>query len=194
MISEFQALFEFVTGSRSLPKVFAQKRIGVITWPDAHRVADTLLKQIKSSWAPDLVIGLGRSGALWGGWLAGNLGALRIAVVDCSYSQPQGRRAVSFPGGNGVLSSLLTTHALNSKVLVVEGAATTGQTFAEFIKQHEPQLCGWNIRFAVLYTNVIVPDALVQYVGQRALEPWPEKFPWHQSPSWPTFLHGGPSI
>ena len=41
----------------------------MFTWDNALRIAEKVLKEIqKNSWKPELVIGIGRSGGIWGGW------------------------------------------------------------------------------------------------------------------------------
>jgi hypoxanthine phosphoribosyltransferase len=150
----------------------------ILTWDDALRAATTLLERVEGSpWKPEIVIGIGRSGGIWGGWLAGNLG-LPFAVVDDRYeSGPEGRR-VEFPGGQDVLVSLRKLHGDSIRPLVVDGATSTGQTPSEFRRRFAEQLKGWDVRFAVLYRNP-TSAASIDFVGVEGPEPWPDKFPWH---------------
>lgn len=53
------------------------------TFASIERDLIRVLKYIdESDFRPELVLGLGRSGAFVGGWLAGNLGSLPIEVID----------------------------------------------------------------------------------------------------------------
>ncbi len=149
-----------------------------VTWDDALRVAEELLGNIEGSgWKADLVIGLGRSGGIWGGWLAGNLGSLPLAVIDLVYEETSGGRTVRFPGGREVLSYLRESHPGRCNVLVVEGASSTGQTPHEFREEFASEISNWDVKFGVLYKNPTVAVEIA-FVG-KDLEPWPRRFPWH---------------
>lgn len=149
-----------------------------LTWDDALRTAEKVLTRIRDSgWRPELVIGIGRSGGIWGGWLAGNMGSLPFALVDDRYQSDESFR-VDFPAGHGVLASLRETYPEKRRLLVVEGASSTGQTLSNFVEQFSKELEGCEVKFAVLYQN---PAAVVRidFVGEVGPEPWPKKFPWH---------------
>jgi len=164
-----------------------------ITWDDALRVADKLLRQIEAEengWEPEVVIGLGRSGGIWGGWLAGNLGTLPLAVVDLKYTGSETGIEVAFPGGEGVLDTVRKTHGDKLRVLLIEGATSRGTTFREFLKRFENQLAGWDVRKAVLYRNP-ASDARLDFVGKGDLVPWPtdrKPFPWQDRAGYRPFL------
>ena len=150
-----------------------------LTWDDALRVARTLLEKIEGSeWKPAVVIGIGRSGGIWGGWLAGNLGGVPFAVVDDRYEQTAEGLRVEFPGGEDVLGSLGRLYGDNLRILLVEGATSTGQTPLEFQRRFARQLNGWDVRVAVLYKNPS-SAASIDFVGMEGPEPWPARFPWH---------------
>ena len=150
-----------------------------LTWDDVLRVAEQVLDQIEQgTWKPDVVIGLGRSGGIWGGWLAGNLGSLPLAVVDISYDPSPSGMNVTFPGGADVLTSIRRSRGEHLKVLVVEGATSRGQTPQEFFRSFATELDGWDTRLGVLYKNP-ASTAVVDFVGSHDLEPWPQRFPWH---------------
>lgn len=164
-----------------------------ITWDKALRVARNLWDQIVAGmldtgdeFKPDLVIGLGRSGGLWGGWLAGNLGSLPLVVVDIKYEKTAQGLQVSFPGGEEMLSLIRKQYGDDLHVLIVEGASSTGRTPLEFQSQFEEQLSGWTCKLAVLYQSV-TSTANIDFVGER-LEHWPGKFPWHDKESYKPYL------
>lgn len=150
-----------------------------VTWDDALRVAERLLVEIEGNdWKPDIVVGLGRSGGIWGGWLAGNLGTLPFGVVDLKYHDGPTTRTVSFPAGDAVLAALIANGNSAQQVLVVEGAASKGQTFDEFRSVFGERFDQSRMKFAVLYQSS-TSSAYIDFVGERGLEPWPKVFPWH---------------
>lgn len=168
-------------------------------WYNALRMARRVKVQVQQSgWKPDVILGLGRSGALWGGWLAGNLGTKPIFVIDLQYLNKD--EYVTFENIKEDLSALQKRYGENANILVVEGAASTGQTlrkFKDLCKELGFEFC---IEFAVLYTSVVAerPEWIsIKFVGRRALEPWPKSFPWHEDQGWLRFLrsdnHGMPS-
>ena len=90
------------------------------TWEDAFAVARKLLGDVESSgWKPDLVIGLGRSGGIWGGWLAGNLGSLRFIATDILYDDSSWVRKITFPGAIQVLNAAQEILSGSVNVLLV---------------------------------------------------------------------------
>lgn len=161
-----------------------------ITWDDALRVAETLLKQIEGgTWRPEVVLGVGRSGGIWGGWIAGNLGSLPFAVVDAKYVGTKTLDDVEFPRAEGVLSGIRKAYGDELRVLVIEGATSTGLTLREFLKHFKAELGGWDIKTAVLYRNTAA-QVRVDFVG-KDLIPWPtddKPFPWHFRAGYRPFL------
>lgn len=148
------------------------------TWSDALRKASKVLEDInQENWEPTVVIGIGRSGGIWGGWLAGNLGSKPFLGVNVSYVHTAKGREVHFKGAEQVLSALEEFRDLGNNVLLVEGAASIGQTFKCFLERFSDQLDSWEVKKAVLYKN---PAAAINidFVG-KSLERWPERFAWH---------------
>ncbi|MCK4341262.1 MAG: hypothetical protein KAY37_06005 [Phycisphaerae bacterium] len=159
------------------------------TWDDALRVAEKLLVAVEAAdFKPQVVIGLGRSGGIWGGWLAGNLGSLPFLVIDDEYSlTPDGRR-VEFRCANEVFTYVHKTFPENARVLVVEGATTDGLTIREFFDKLVPKSPEWDVRIAVLYKNPGA-NAKVDFAGKDDLSPWPKRFPWHKRAAYQPHLH-----
>lgn len=158
-----------------------RQQMGQPTWDDVLRVAEKLLIRIEESpFTPDAVIGLGRSGGIWGGWLAGNLGTLPLAVVDLAYRTGKTGRNVKFYGEAEVLSSLRKRLGNQPCLLVVEGATSDGLTVREFFSKFESELSAYHdVRMAVLYKNSGT-NAKVDFFGRDDVSPWPRKFPWHK--------------
>jgi len=159
----------------------------MLTWDKSLRVAEKVLKDIQESgWNPELVIGIGRSGGIWGGWLAGNLGSLPFGVVDNKYTV-QDAFKVDFPGGKEIITALIKSHPSVKRILIVEGATSGGKTPTEFKKSFSEIFDGIEIKFAVLYLNP-ASIARIDFVGQKGPEPWPKKFPWHCSDLYRPYL------
>lgn len=159
-----------------------------ITWDDALRVAENLMKQIQNSdWKPDFVLGIGRSGGIWGGWLAGNLGTLPFAVIDDKYSPNDGSLQIQFPAGEDIISAIKKSHPGIKNLLVVEGASAAGGTPGKFKELMKNELQNLNVRFAVLYKNP-ASTAFIEYIGKLGPEPWPDRFPWHFSNLYKPYL------
>ena len=159
------------------------------SWNDVLLTAEKVLVKIEGSgWKPDLILGLGRSGALWGGWFAGNLGSLPIAVIDISYRDTQAGRVVTFPVGALVLDALREVYGSALNVLAIEGASSTGQTITEFMAQYKQRVTGWDMKFAVLYKNRAVATR-IDFVG-GTLDPWPNRLPWHLRPVYRPHMNG----
>ncbi len=162
------------------------------TWGDALRKAREILDKINqepSNWEPTVVIGIGRSGGILGGWLAGNLGGKPFIVVNDCYSQQSSKDIkVEFPGGKQVLSALKEfKKSEKNGILLVKGAASRGQTFTTFKETFSDQLDSWDIKRAVLYKNPAA-SVHIDFVG-KFLEPWPKRFPWHDKRGkWPRWL------
>lgn len=155
-------------------------------WNYSFEIANKLLSDIESSGKKiDLVIGLGRSGGIWGGWLAGNLGSLPFYTLDIKYSVDEnGDRQIEFPHSQEILQLI----SGNTKcILVIEGAASTGNTFAAFKKKHLPLFSNVNFKFAVLFKNSSA-SITIDYVGKILDNGWPKKFPWHRTDKYQTLL------
>jgi hypothetical protein len=126
------------------------------------------------------VIGIGRSGGIWGGWLAGNLGSLPFGVIEKRMSVKNETFEVDFPGGEEIIKTLLRNNPSITKVLIVEGATSGGKVLTKFKESFSHIFGEIDVKFAVLYKNP-ASSANINFVGQTGPEPWPEKFPWHYS-------------
>ena len=159
-----------------------------LNWDDVLGVAERLLVEIETSgWKPDIVIGLGRSGGIWGGWLAGNLGTLPFGVVDLKYIDGPNGREVSFPAGEEILTALLPNDRQANRVLIIEGACSTGKTFREFRKTFGERFDQSRMKVAVLYQSSTCDEA-IDFAGLANLEPWPRRFPWHERSAYRPYI------
>jgi len=158
-----------------------------LSWDYCFLVAEELCRKI-GKWDPDLVIGIGRSGGIWGGWMAGNLGSKPLAVVDDNYRSDD----VSFPAGSLVLNAMKTTYPSARKVLVIEGASSRGTTIRRFRAEFREELSRWEVRFAVLFA-ANTSDAEIAFVGKEGPEHWPDEMPWHVQKGWIRAMKRGDS-
>lgn len=186
-LAHVERLFSLIGGVGALVAFFVlvrEKFFRGITWRKALREAEKVLVHIESqSWRPEVVVGLGRSGALWGGWLAGNLGSLPVCVLDRGFAASSGTRRIVFNDGEELVGILRRRFGENARVLVVEGANTSGQpfiAFSELVRQSWP---GCQTRFAALYSNKASPFS-ADFVGNPGIDPYPDRFPWHFRPSY----------
>jgi len=182
------SVLSIVLGATSVYFAFEHRRdrkkvaANAINWNYCFCVAEDLRRRI-SVWDPDLVIGLGRSGGIWGGWMAGNLGSKPFGVVDDKYDD----HVVSFPGGDRVLEALRATYPSGCKVLLIEGASTRGTTIKQFKSDFAHLLEGWDLQVAVLFVST-TSDAEIDYIGRYGPEEWPRRLPWHQNRNWITAM------
>lgn len=154
------------------------KRSPVISsWDYSFKVAEKLLKDIETSGKKfDVVVGLGRSGGIWGGWIAGNLGSIPFFALDIVYSADvNGDRSIDFPDSIELLKFITKKY---KRVLIVEGAVSTGATFLEFKKKHKQFFEDVTFKFATLFKNSTA-SIVVDYVGETINNKWPDKFAWH---------------
>lgn len=141
-----------------------------------------LLDQITASgFRPDFVLCLGRSGALVGGWLAGNLGVEHIGLID-RIVQDDATKPMEFPAARELLEAWKKLYGEGAKILVVQGAATRGQTYINFRKLQQELVGQWNCKFCAMY-KIETADAKLDYCA-RTLKHAPKKYPWKHTSAW----------
>ncbi len=161
---------------------YQESRIDSFLSIERHGVR--LIEKIRSDgFDPDMVVGIGRSGAFLGGWLAGNLGSIPITVIDRRFDLNQAG-VLNFPTAETDFRNICDSlkHMQDPGVLIVEGATTSGSTLREFQRLqilYAPQL---NCRYAVLY-EVETSKFDVQYVAKRITQA-PSRYPWHKTVDW----------
>jgi hypoxanthine phosphoribosyltransferase len=137
-----------------VPDVHHEERLpsptgGRYTWDDVVRGTERLqLLMEREGYAPQVVLGLGRSGGIMGGLLASFLGSIPLRVLDLTYSHATNALNVEFARPN------LDFPEGAKRVLVIEGATTGGTTpraAAAFLQQHFPEV---EFRFAFLIQSV----------------------------------------
>ena len=171
-----------------------QLRLWLRNWQDnridrfasVERHGLKLLEAIETDgFQPDLVLGIGRGGAFLGGWLAGNLGSVAIEVIDRTH-QEHATEPVIFPHLAEKLGLMIKIYGEYPRVLVVEAAATRGNTFISFEKARLQFAPEWKCRYAVLYevdTNI----ARIDFSG-RKLARTPPRYPWHKKIGYRRYL------
>ena len=111
--------------------------------------------------------------------LAGNLGSLPFTVVDDRYTVNADLH-VDFPAGADVLAAIRRTYPDKRRILVVEGATSTGKTPAKFLEEFAGELKGLDQNPA--------STADIAFVGRHGPEPWPDRFPWQSSDLYRPYL------
>lgn len=153
-------------------------RMGYYSWFSIEYRSKKLIKQIKESgFAPDIIVGLGRSGAILGGILAGNMGVKTITVIDRAYKWQEEKTREVVP------VSLINLEMLRGKkVLLVDAAPHTGETckvIKEELLKAQPTEVKIASLFKVLYT-VQVPDYYINEVEKVRKMPWRFSFEYRE--------------
>jgi len=169
---------------------YQEKRID--SFESIERNAIKLIEKVQADgFTPQLVIGIGRSGAFLGGWIAGNLGSIPIQVIDRSFKKEEGT-TVEYLNCDQILAMLRIQFGKTARVLVVEGASTTGSSLAAFSKIRKKEVPDWDCRYAVLY-EVESTKFACQYVALR-ISKTPERYPWHKTVHYAKYLKSGEKI
>jgi uncharacterized protein len=133
-------------------------------WKHMEKLVLKLIAEIHScDYTPDLVLGVGRGGAILAGMLAGNLDHVPLAVVDTILDHSTGTTSakIRFPEACPPLR--------DKSVLIVVGELYSGEDLRqgiEFVKRRHPR----EIKTATLLTH---PAASVRptFVGQQTDKP-----------------------
>jgi len=138
-------------------------------WKHADALVKKLLQEMRrKSYTPDLVLGVGRGGAILAGMLAGNLGHLPLAVIDTVLDRSEGvsTAKVRFPESCPPVK--------DKSVLVVVGELYSGEDLkqaVEFVRRRRPR----EIKTATLLTHPaasIRPDFVGLESKQPLTAPW----------------------
>jgi hypoxanthine phosphoribosyltransferase len=106
-------------------------------WRDVDKLVLRLLKTLEhDEFDPDLVLGVGRGGAIVAGMLAGNLGQLPLVCIDTESKRDRGRKqcVIRFPSAVPVLR--------DKRVLIVVGELYSGEdmrTAMDFVVRRKPE-------------------------------------------------------
>lgn len=145
------------------------ERFGYFSWWGIRIRSKKLLEKIKNSgFSPELVIGVGRSGAVLGGILAGNLGVIPIAIVDRKYAWIKNTRQI-------IPLVFIKEHEVKGKrILLVDAAPHTGETL-RVLKNEIRQLQPAELRTVSLFKlkySVETPDYYIKEVKKIRKMPW----------------------
>jgi uncharacterized protein len=169
IISDILAVIGIATSVYSLIMLVLD-RLGYYSWFGIEYRSKKLIKQIEASgFTPDIIVGLGRSGGVLGGILAGNLGVKPLAVIDRMYEWENDKTRKVVPV-NVINLEILT----GKKILLVDAAPHTGETCKEIretlLKAHPAE-----IKIASLFKGkytVQVPDFYINEVEKVKKMPW----------------------
>lgn len=145
-------------------------KLGSYSWWSIYIRSRRLIKKIKmSGFSPDLVVGIGRSGAILGGILAGNLGVIPIAVIDRKYMWNKRKTRRVIP-----LVFVKEEDIRGKKILLVDAAPHTGET-CKFLKDEIVKYSPVEVRTASLFKTkytLQVPDFYISEVKKVKRMPW----------------------
>jgi hypothetical protein len=164
-LTPFLAIFSVAAGAATL-YLFAEdmrsrRRFG---WKQVEQLVKKLMTDMRSAgYKPDVVVGIGRGGAILAGMLAGNLGYVPLVVLDTEIDHPDGVSQVKFRFPESCPS------LKGQSVLIVVGELFTGEDLRKginFVRRKHPE----TIRTATLLTH---PAASVQpdFVGLKTDKP-----------------------
>lgn len=145
-----------------------------ISWGEVQEWALELKAKLdRRGFDPDLVIGLGRGGAILGGMVAGALGLKRVGVLDMVHSPgaPEDERRIE-----GSLD-LTDVH----RALLVQGEVRSGKSLEkarERLREEKRELELWTIAL-VVYPGVQLDQRPDEYKRLAKLDP-----PWRRVPGY----------
>ncbi len=155
----------------------AQLELLPLSWRAAIRATNSLMSRMSAdNWWPDLIICLGRSGGIWGGYIAGNLGSKPAFMVMDNYSPD--RSYVEFEFIQQLADVLKEKSP--KRVLVVHGYSGTGGTFFLFRDALSKRATLKNIdfRFGSVFAWKGCRFKEKHFVGRFLRRP-ATKMPWH---------------
>ena len=156
----------------ALPESLPSPTGGHYSWREVTQGLEYLQNALeRDGFHPDLVLGLGRSGGVVGGIFASLLGSIPIRLWDLQYSQDENSVEVDFS------DDMPRFPAGTKRVLVIEGATTSGQTPRKAKALLARKFAKVDFRFAVVIQSVqsaFVADYYA-YLETGALAP----LPWH---------------
>ena len=139
----------------------SRRRFG---WKQVEKLVREMLEEMLTRrYRPDLVIGVGRGGAILGGMLAGNMGHLPLAVLDTVLDRSDSISRVEFRFPDCCPS------VRDKSVLLVVGELYSGEDLRqaiEFVNRRRPR----EVKTASLLTH---PAASVRpdFIGLRSAKP-----------------------
>ncbi|MGH2348245.1 MAG: hypothetical protein ACRDFT_02120 [bacterium] len=165
------AIIGIITGIHYLVQMLRRREFRKLSWRMVNRGVVTIIANLRrDNFIPDLVIGIGRSGAIFGGLIAGNMGNIPLAVVDRKLHWDEKRRDI-------ILSdfSELRVKPQHQKLLFVIGEIYSAQSISEVVKHFQPALEGRQWRTASLVKLDVAPvnvDYTIYTVAKRVEPPW----------------------
>lgn len=184
-ILQISGVFYFIRDTIHFIEELKEKRID--SFSSVEKKGMILIEEIvEAGFNPDLVVGIGRSGAFLGGWLAGNLGSLPIQVLDRTFGDTE-ERNILYPNAAAMLETIRNIQGSNLNVLIVEGGSTTGATLENFSALQKQYCPNWNCRYSVLY-EVKAATFKSDFVAKR-IRKAPRRYPWHKTINYRKYLN-----
>jgi hypoxanthine phosphoribosyltransferase len=139
------------------------------SWRDVERLIHKLLDSIRNDdFDPDLVLGVGRGGAIVAGIIAGNMGRLPLVCIDTESRREHGRThcVIRFPNAVPVLR--------DKRVLIVVGELYSGEdlrTAMDFVARRKP--AGFKTLSLLSHpASIVRPDFVGRETQSPLVAPW----------------------
>ncbi|MCK4764684.1 MAG: nucleotide-binding protein [Candidatus Aminicenantes bacterium] len=152
------------------------------TWPDVEKGIGRIVSQMEEeTYNPDLVIGIGRSGGIIGGLIAGYLGAKPFRGFNWNFLDVEHN---GVKNREHIYDKTITIEQDQKKILLVEGATPIGERPQMALNFFRKEFPSKEFRFAVLVRSK-ASTAPINYYAYEVSNI--KILPWHVK-SWPTFL------
>jgi hypoxanthine phosphoribosyltransferase len=146
VVTVVAAVVGVAAGTDQLWASYRKRVPDVLGWRAIEQGTRNLIAQLRAdNYVPDVVVAIGRSGAILGGLLAGNMHNLPMALLDRHFSWDHHRR-------DFIQSGFSEVHLSDDckQVLVVVGEVYSGQTLIECLNSLGPVLVGKTVRTCTL--------------------------------------------
>ncbi len=133
--------------------VYRKRVPAKISWRKIEQGVEEIIRQLRAAnYVPDVIIALGRSGAILGGLIAGNMGNLPLALLDRQFSWDERRR-------EHIQSKFTDVHIgpETQRVLLVVGEVYTGQTLITSLAKLKGALAGKQVQTCSLVISRTAP-------------------------------------
>ncbi len=146
LVTAFATLVTITAGGHQLWSAYRRRVPARIGWGAVEQGVRQIIARLRSdNYAPDVVVAIGRSGAILGGLIAGNMQNLPLALLDRKFTWDHNRREYL----QGEFSDVHIVPACR-RVLVVVGEVYSGQTLIECLRSLEPALGDREVRTCTL--------------------------------------------
>lgn len=182
-IATFISIVTAIIGLYKVWKIFYENRF---TWRKVEKGVEKLVDKMKKDiYDPDIIVGIGRSGGIIGGLIAGCFGSKPFMAINRTFGYPQ-KTVASIT--DVIIDSEFLIGDKYKKILLVEGASTTGDTPKKAIELMQNKFPDKEFKFAVLVKKSS-STARIDYVAYNVNDNI--KLAWHVK-GWPWPINNDP--